>query len=310
MLCVTGSVIAAAVPQVRSSMSTFRASSASSWGWLFIYALDSLFPVLTNVFQARFLVTALGSARNSGASCASLDDGDGIRALLCGGPDGAHSSDDSAVHVQISTVVVAEPAFGSVAAGDAVFEGINSTSATPPAAATEPGWWVRWLARLQHHAPYRRLLDRAVVCFFMLACDTGFQLVILFALAPMDALPWFGSSPDVAATWASLQQGTLCTFERIEVCRERGTGAAFAWYAAGFFFQHFGAACINYRLSPVFGAAAMGAMVPLNMIALWAVPTWNVFGASNPGWAIAVSTICAAVGVALQIATHARMFTS
>ncbi len=106
----------------------------------------------------------------------------------------------------------------------------------------------------------------------LLAGDTSFQLFFTIFYFPLDATPWFGSSPSLAESWSGMVEAFKCIAE----C-ENNVGYLLL-YAAGFWLNHVVFAFLNLY-SPTVGALLAQLCTPINTFLLVMFPAWNVYGA-------------------------------
>lgn len=104
-------------------------------------------------------------------------------------------------------------------------------------------------------------------------CTTGFsQIFWMFVFLPLDSAPWFGTSPNLAASRAALTAGWECVFKH-GVCE--GNYIYYLLFNVSYFLNYVGSSYLNHY------SAGLNAMVtqlssPIGAIILIIAPAWNV----------------------------------
>ena len=111
----------------------------------------------------------------------------------------------------------------------------------------------------------------------MLLGDTFFQVLWTFVILPMDAIPWFGTSPNVAATWTSLVQGLHCVLS----CPSNLLWCAL--YSICYFASYLGDGYLNH-ISPTLCCIIIQLEGPVTALVLIVVPSWNVAVGGDVLW--------------------------
>ncbi|KPA73649.1 hypothetical protein ABB37_09781 [Leptomonas pyrrhocoris] len=119
--------------------------------------------------------------------------------------------------------------------------------------------------------------EDTIVKLVMLAGETFLQMCFTLALLPADALPWWGNSATVSATWDNFREGLRCVFtiqENFLYC---------FLYTLGFVFTYVGCAYLNHY------SAALCSIVsqlssPVTALMLVIVPSWNVQDDGDSPW--------------------------
>ncbi|GET85569.1 hypothetical protein, conserved [Leishmania tarentolae] len=132
--------------------------------------------------------------------------------------------------------------------------------------------------------------DDTIVKLVMLAGETTIQLCFTLLLLPADALPWWGNSQTVGATFENFSEGIRCIFtirDNFFYC---------FLYTLGFVFTYVGCAYLNHY------SAALCSIVtqlssPVTALMLVIVPSWNVQVDGDSPWyfnLIAILFLCVA----------------
>ncbi|CAJ1016058.1 hypothetical protein Q4I32_000845 [Leishmania shawi] len=132
--------------------------------------------------------------------------------------------------------------------------------------------------------------EDTIVKLVMLASETTIQMCFTLCLLPADALPWWGNSNTVSATWDNFVDGIRCVFtirENFLYC---------FLYTLGFVFTYIGCAYLNHY------SAALCSIVtqlssPVTALMLVIVPSWNVQLDGDSPWyynLIAIFFLCVA----------------
>ena len=108
----------------------------------------------------------------------------------------------------------------------------------------------------------------------MLFGDTLFQLLFTFAFLPLDALPWFGTSPNIQSTWSRFTAGMEC----IATCP--GSLKYCLLYSFGYVVSYIGSAYLNH-VSPTLSSMFIELSAPSCAVLLLIVPSWNVAAGSG-----------------------------
>lgn len=128
----------------------------------------------------------------------------------------------------------------------------------------------------------------------LLAGDCTVQAVATALLWPLDAAPWFGSAPSLAASWA----GNKASLECLTVCP--GAAAYMLIYVAGYFMGHVACTFLN-QYSPTLGAMVLQLTSPIFSVLLFAIPSWNIYGAATTWRYQGTATVLLVVAAALYI---------
>lgn len=132
--------------------------------------------------------------------------------------------------------------------------------------------------------------EDTIVKLVMLAGETFIQMCFTLSLLPADALPWWGNSDTVAATWENFKEGIRCVFtiqENFLYC---------FLYTLGFIFTYVSCAYLNHY------SAALCSIVsqlssPVTALMLVIVPSWNVQEDGDSPWycnVVAIFFLCIA----------------
>ncbi|KAG5508343.1 hypothetical protein JIQ42_08266 [Leishmania sp. Namibia] len=132
--------------------------------------------------------------------------------------------------------------------------------------------------------------EDTIVKLVMLAGETFIQMCFTLSLLPADALPWWGNSDTVSATWENFIDGIRCVFtirENFLYC---------FLFTLGFLFTYVGCAYLNHY------SAALCSIVtqlssPVTALMLVIVPSWNVQVDGDSPWynnLIAIFFLCVA----------------
>ena len=120
--------------------------------------------------------------------------------------------------------------------------------------------------------------DSTTATLYLLVATTLFLLVFNTMSFPLDSAPGFGTSKDVAETWANLRTGWRCIFgHRVggDTCGWRWTGLSCFAFSVGTALMNAGIAVLN-RASAPFAALVMQLMPSAAIMALLVFPALNV----------------------------------
>lgn len=126
--------------------------------------------------------------------------------------------------------------------------------------------------------------DDTTVKALMLAGETFAQMCFTLCLLPADALPKWGSSPSVAATWWNFLEGVECIFTI------RMNFVFGFLYTLGFVFTYIGGAYLNHY-SVALCSIVTQLSSPLTALVLVLVPSWNVMEGGDSPWFCSVIAI-------------------
>ncbi|KAK7199023.1 hypothetical protein NESM_000870500 [Novymonas esmeraldas] len=137
--------------------------------------------------------------------------------------------------------------------------------------------------------------EDTIVKLVMLAGETVLQMCFTLCLLPADALPWWGNSKTVSATWGNFIEGVRCVFT---------IGDNFLYcflYTLGFVFTYVGCAYLNHY------SAALCSIVtqlssPVTALMLVIVPSWNVqVDGDSPWYYNVIAILCLCVAALLYV---------
>jgi hypothetical protein len=325
-LTIVGAVVTI-IPQW-DSMSQLR-GAASSIGWIAVYFGAGLFPLILNILYARYLignVDAVGQsvilprvASAGGNTCAQTDNG-GSResggdvhhgtsrhrerdgpvsgaAVSVPAAAAAHGADaEYPARLQSETLDDVVPRAGDDAASAASTAAASASELVPQVVAADRNW------------PF--FVAKLSIALFG---DGLFQLLFILVMLPLDFCPWFGAAASPAQSWNWLQSGfvqigggSAAAGNGTSASSGSGggrpvTGAYLALYSLGFFGAHAMGAALSYY-SPQLCAFIFAVNIPINLLLLALLPSWNVFGLVTPTWASASSIVVTAAGAMLYAA--------
>ncbi|KAH9597070.1 hypothetical protein LSM04_001796 [Trypanosoma melophagium] len=98
-----------------------------------------------------------------------------------------------------------------------------------------------------------------------------FQALVSFALFPVDAIPWFGTSSSASAAWHGFRKSCNFIFESWMNVRYG------LLHTLGFFMSFLGCSYLNER-SPTLASVVLQMAGPLTGVVLIVVPRWDVYG--------------------------------
>ncbi|ORC88703.1 uncharacterized protein TM35_000151340 [Trypanosoma theileri] len=105
----------------------------------------------------------------------------------------------------------------------------------------------------------------------LLLCGIIFQALVSFALFPVDAIPWFGTSSSVSEAWSGFKKSCDFIFDSWINVRYG------MLHTLGFFMSFVGCSYLNER-SPTLASVVLQMAGPITGVVLIIVPKWDVYG--------------------------------